>query len=148
MDDAPETAGSLLADLCSRDTQRVWSAAWGVVRTEDEGVLDALWPQLPRIERRTADLDLGGGLASNNEVLEIALKTLRWRQGGGCRCTLWPQFSRYDPNKLAERGAVQILSTSEPDYEMTYECRCGRCGQTFHVEQREYHLPWWKWVPG
>lgn len=142
-----ETARGLLADLCSRSGQRVWSASWGVVRTEDADVLGPLSAQLERIERRTEDLLLGGALASNDEVLEMALAKLRAYRDGPCRCAPYARYSRFDPSELAQRGAVRILSTSKPDYEMTYACRCEHCGQAFHVEQWESHLPWWKWIP-
>lgn len=140
-----ETVNGLLADLLSRDTHRVWSAACAINVLRDPLSLASLAEHLPEIERETEDLDLGGALFSNNERLRQAISTLRAQQGSLCRCWLYPQFLTYDPLKEAEAGDVTVLYADPPDWNMTYRCRCTHCGAEYEVEQGEYHLTWWKW---
>lgn len=140
-----QTARSLLADLLSRDAHRVWAAACTVNSWRRSQALARLAESLPEIERATAGLDLGGALFSNNERLRQAIATLQAQRDGLCRCWLYPQFLTYDPPKEEQAGDVAVLSTSPPDWTMTYRCRCTHCGAEYEVEQGEYHLTWWRW---
>lgn len=141
----PDEVGGWRADLLSRDTHRIWSAACAINDSRDRQDLATLARSLPEIERATGDLDLGGALFSNNERLAQALATLRAARDGLCRCSLYPHFLTHDPSREKEAGDVTIVSSDPPDWNMTYRCRCNHCGAAYEVEQGEYHLTWWKW---
>ncbi|OLV17447.1 hypothetical protein [Deinococcus marmoris] len=137
---------TLLEDLLSRDSQRIWASACAVIRLHDNPALDGLAAHLPHIEQETADVDLGGALFPNAEHLQQALRVLRLRREGGCPCRLYPGHLMYDPERETKAGRVQILSTDEsPDRNVNYRCRCNTCGAEYNVEQGEYHYTWWQW---
>jgi hypothetical protein len=138
---------SLLDELVSGDASRVMRAAWEVMRTRDGELLDPLIPALPRIRRATARVDLGGMLHPNRATLEHALEKIEHYRDGACWCASYPGLLLISPEKEQQAGHVSIVSTSEPDWSMTYHCRCVTCGQDFDVEQGDYHYTWWKWVP-
>ncbi|MBZ9750783.1 hypothetical protein K7W42_07900 [Deinococcus sp. HMF7604] len=142
----PPDAASLLADLTSRDPQRVWAASHAVIRLPVAARLP-LVPHLAAIRQATDGLDLGGAFYSNNDHLRQALRTLEAARDGRCSCTLYPGYLFYNPNKEQASGAVNILSTSPPDWNMTYRCGCRVCGTEYTVEQGEYHYTWWDWTP-
>lgn len=143
----PDAVDLLLADLLSRDPQRVWASACAVIKLHDPLALTELMCHLPEIERRTADLELGGGLFPNNDHLEQALRVLRAHRDGDCPCTVYPGYPFYSPETEAQAGRVSILSHTPPDWNMTYQCRCSACGTNYEVEQGEYHYTWWQWKP-
>lgn len=117
-----------------------------MVRLHDSTELDELTAHLPRIERATAGVELGGGLFPNAEHLAQAVRVLRLRLDGGCPCHLYPSYLMYNPEKEVQAGRVQILSATEPpDWNMSYRCRCNACGTEYDVEQGEYHYTWWQW---
>ncbi|MGY2897190.1 hypothetical protein [Deinococcus sp. UYEF24] len=142
MSQSPE---ALLADLLSRDTQRVWASACAVIRLDDDAALDELTRHLPDIKRRTEHLELGGALFPNAEHLKQALRVLRAHRDGLCRCQPYSGYLFYNPEKEAEAGRVNILSHTPPDWHMTYSCQCTVCGTNYTVEQGEYHYTWWQW---
>lgn len=140
----------ILADLTSRDSQRVIGAMWAVVRLRDPEELDALAAAVPEIERETAGLELGGMFYSNDETLAFALRKLRYhRDRAGCLCRLYPEHLLYDPEKEAGAGNVRILETRYVDEKWldSYRCECALCGEIFHVQYGEQHWSWWKWTP-
>jgi hypothetical protein len=137
-------SGSILADITSRDTGRVYAAMWALVRLRDEAELDALAAALPEIEQATAGLDLGGMVYSNNDTLAFALRRLRYhRDRLGCLCALYPDLLLYDPEREAAAGNVRIIETG-PE---TWRCECTHCGAAFAVQYGEAHASWWKWTP-
>lgn len=137
---------TLLLELTSRDPHRVWAAVHAVIRAPRAELL-LLVPALPEIRQATQGLDLGGALFPNTQHLEHALRVLEAARDGLCPCQVYPAWLFYNPEKEAARGAVEILSSSEPDWHMTYTCRCLSCGRTYEVEQGEYHYTWWQWTP-
>lgn len=138
---------TLLDDFLSGDTHRVWSASWETIGSRDPEQLDALVPNVPRIRRATANLDLGGMILSNRASLEHALDKLANYQRGVCWCTNYPGLDQYDPQREQDAGHVRIGSTSKPAWSMSYVCECAVCGRVFDVEQGDYHVTWWKWMP-
>lgn len=137
----------LLDDFLSRDPQRVMHAAWETIRSRDPELLDRLIPALTLIRNRTADLELGGIIYSNRDNLEHAFTTLEHRRDGDCWCSSYVGLLSFDPSKEESRGHIRVLSTSEPALSMTYEVECTACGRVFDIEQGDYHMVWWKWVP-
>lgn len=138
---------SLLEDFVSGDTSRVLHATWEVIGSRDRKLLDPLLPHLRQIHRATENLSLGGMLRSNSANLDHALEKLENLQRGTCWCENYAGFDRYEPDRERAAGYIQILSTSEPGWSMTYACECTNCGRKFDVEQGDYHVMWWKWVP-
>ncbi|MDV6374531.1 hypothetical protein [Deinococcus arenicola] len=137
---------TLLADLLSRDPQRIWSSACAVIRLHGGPALDELAAHLPKIERETAGVALGGALFPNSEHLQQALGVLRVRRDGVCSCRLYPIYLMYDPEKEVQAGRVQMLYADGPsNWNMNYRCRCFRCGTDYDVEQGESHYAWWQW---
>ena len=140
----------MLADLTSREPDRVHSAMWAVIALRDEAQLDALAAALPEIEQATAGLELGGIVYSNNRTLAFALRKLRYhRDREGCLCALYPELILFDPEKEAEAGHVRILQTTYIDGKWldAYRCECTACGALFRVKYGEAHASWWEWSP-
>lgn len=135
---------TILAKFMSRDPHQVWEAAHAAIRAPRHEQL-LLVPDLPVIRQATQGLDLGGALFPNTQHLEHALRVLEAARDGRCTCEGYPTWLFYDPTEEAAVGAVEILSTSAPDWHMTYSCRCLTCGRTYEVEQGEYHYTWWQW---
>ncbi len=138
---------TLLDDLLSADTSRVLHAMWQIIGSRDPAQLDELLPYAARIRHATARLALGGLLRSNSRTLDHALDKLDLRRHGECWCASYPGLDQYEPQKEQSAGHVRILSTSEPGWSMTYACECAVCGRIFDVEQGDYHIMWWRWVP-
>lgn len=141
---------AVLADITSRDPQRVIAAMWTIVASRDPAALDALAAALPEIERATKGLELGGIFYSNDETLAFALGKLRYhRDGAGCLCGLYPGHLLYDPEKEAAAGNVRILETRHVDEKWldSYGCQCTACGALFEVKYGEQHASWWEWKP-
>jgi hypothetical protein len=137
---------TLLADLLSRDPQRVWAASGAVIRETDDEVLAELASHLPQIEEHTAGLDLGGALFPNSEHLRQALRVLEAVQGDTCRCQLYPPYLFYNPRTEAQAGHVRILASDIPEENLLYHCECRICGAWYLVEEGESHYTWWQWT--
>ena len=138
---------TLLEDFLSKERTRVLHATWETIVSRDAEVLDPLVAALPRIRQATERLELGGMFYSNNANVEHALAKLQNYRDGLCWCANYPGLLMYDPEKEQDRGHARIVSSSEPGWSMTFECACAVCGQVFDVEQGDYHVMWWKWVP-
>lgn len=138
---------ALLDDYLSGDPDRVYAAVWATIRSRDPEEIGDLVPHRREIERAADRVDLGGVVHSNRVTFAHAMDKLRRFARGHCWCANYSDFLRYDPRKEEAAGYVRILSTSPPDWEMTYECACCVCGQEFTVEQGNYHYDWWQWAP-
>lgn len=122
-------------------------AAWETIRSRRPEVFDRLLPALTLIRNRTADLELGGMIRSNRANLEHAFTTIEHYRDGDCWCSSYVGLLSFDPSKEESRGHVRVLATSEPGWSMTYEAVCVVCGRIFDIEQGDYHVMWWRWVP-
>lgn len=130
----------MLADLTSRDPERVIRAMWAVIALRDAAQLDALAAALPEIEQATVGLALGGLFYSNDATLAFALRKLRHhRDREGCLCELYPEHLLFDPEKEAEAGNVRPAGLDR------WECTA--CGARYDVEYGEAHWSWWQWRP-
>lgn len=140
----------LVADFLSQDGRRVLHAAWEVFRTREPAVLQPLVTALPAIERATADLDLGGMLASNGKHLDHALGRIRIFGERRCLCAAYPEHVFYEPAKEEAYGHIRIVEVIPTSFHgrpgrPERICECLTCGQRFDVEEGEYHYPWWQW---
>jgi len=138
---------ALLADFLSRDTARILPAAWAVLFSREPAELDPLVPAVDRIRSSVRRVDLGGLIRPNAGNVEAALRKLEDYAEGACWCQAYTRLDQFDPEKEQDAGHVRILSTSEPGWSMTFDVECTVCGREFGVEQGEYHVMWWKWVP-
>ena len=137
---------SLLEDITSRDTHRIWSSSCEIAVLRDETQLDFLAAHLAEIKEKTEGVELGGGFFPNAEHLRFAIRKLEFHKSKkGCLCLLYPHRLMYNPAKEEEAGNIRILETVEQDWAATYVCRCALCGTTFKVQQGEYHYTWWEW---
>src|SRR5690606_25878593 len=87
---APPSA-RLLADFLSAEKDRVLAAMWAVYATRDDEILLPLARQVSQIRRATADIDLGGIVASHRATLEHALDRLTLAGSGRCRAAPTPR---------------------------------------------------------
>jgi len=145
---APPSA-RLLADFLSAEKDRVLAAMWAVYATRDDEILLPLARQVSQIRRATADIDLGGIVASHRSNLEHALDRLTLAGSGRCLCGAYPSHAMYNPVKEEAKQHVRIVGT-EPNprqWEADRICECCDCGRRFQVEQGEYHDTWWGWRP-
>ncbi len=148
MTDAPRTKDELLSDLTSGDAQRIWSAAWAVIRTRDADTLSFLADQSDEIEAATNGVDLGGMIRSNRESLAFALRKLSFvRARKGCLCELYPGNPGFDPERERRDGHVAILSKVEVPYASKFVCECTRCFRRWSVQEGEHHFAFWEWSP-
>jgi hypothetical protein len=141
----PETTPeTILADLLSGDSHRIWSASWAVMRLYDRPALSMLAGQCDAIENATRDIELGGLLASNRDALEAALGKLRFAADGtACLCKYYGRFDRFDPDTEAENQQIEIIEDNKSEWYAV--CRCTHCARTYKVMRHEYHWPWWSW---
>lgn len=139
---------TLLEDITSRDSHRIWSSCWDIIKLRDALELDVLAAHLDEIKRQARGIELGGALASNNQVLEFALAKLEYIQNkSGCLCALYPRFDRYNPKEEQTSGNIRIVSETGGDtWYPTYLCECAVCGRAFSVDEADYHVTWWKWT--
>ncbi len=137
----------IIADLCSRDSHRVWAASWRVLRSRDDTLFAALAASLDPIRAATEDLPLGGSLHSNAITLNAMFARVDHRRRGTCWCRSYSDLLLFDPAREQTAGYVRIDGASAPGWSMTYDVTCTVCGRRYAVEQGEYHYPWWKWVP-
>lgn len=139
---------TLLQDITSGDSRRIWSSSSAIIHTRDEETLDLLSAYLPEIRAKTAGIDLGGALFPNSEHLKFALRKLEfYKNKTGCLCQLYPDYLMYDPKKEESEGNIRIVNTTylEGNWVDTYTCECVLCETRFRVEEREYHYTWWGW---
>jgi hypothetical protein len=145
-----ESITTLLEDITSGDSTRVWSSSCAIIKLRNAEELDALSANLPEIKKKTANLNLGGALFPNREHLKFAIRKLEYyKNRTGCLCRLYPKYQMYDPRKEHEAGNVYIESDNfmEDEWMNLYICRCTLCGTVYQVEEREYHYTWWGWKP-
>ncbi|WP_154792481.1 hypothetical protein [Occultella kanbiaonis] len=138
----------LVADFLSGEKDRILHALWEVVPTRDPEVLAPLARALPAIEKATANVELGGMLASNSANLEHALDRIEFFGKGDCLCAAYPSHQFYDPAREVRRGHIRIVETVPSDWQRVPDriCECRDCGKRFQVEEGEYHYTWWKWT--
>lgn len=139
---------ALLADFLSGDGERILSAVWAVFATREPEVLAPLARALPTLREATADVELGGALASNTSHLEHVLHRIGLFGKGACLCAAYLSHQFYDPPKEEQRRHVRIVETVPNDRQWVPDriCECRDCGTRFQVEQGEYHYTWWKWT--
>ena len=135
----------VLSDLLSQSPDRVLTGSSVVNHTRDLGLLDTLAAALPELRRATAHLTLGGLLFPNRNHLLQAFRVIENHRAGGCFCRVYPGYLFYDPEAEQKAGHVQVTRRDPPDWNMTYDCVCTRCGRAYAVEQGEYHYTWWAW---
>jgi hypothetical protein len=141
---------SLLEDLISRDSTRIWSASCAVRHLRDEAALVELATHITHIRESTHGVDLGGALRPNSSHLAFALRKLEWvRDRQGCLCGLYTHDDLYSPVEEAAKGNIRIQQTHllEGGYVDFYEVTCALCNTPFKVTEQEYHYPWWRWEP-
>jgi hypothetical protein len=144
-----ETMSTLLADITSKDSTKVWSSSCAIIKLRDSAELGVLAANLAGIKLSTANLALGGALFPNAEHLKFAIRKLEYfSEQPGCLCRLYPDYLMYNPVKEAEAGNVHIDDISYVDNKWVdaYSCSCSTCGTRFRVEEREYHYTWWGWT--
>ena len=140
---------NLLADLTSKDPQRIWASACAVRKLRDTQELAHLAEHLDEIERSTNHVPLGGAIRPNSSHLEFALRKLEYvKKGSGCLCALYPFNDLYNPQEEEQEGNVKIRSaTSNAEaWTSAYECECCFCHANYHVEEGQYHYTWWTWT--
>jgi hypothetical protein len=142
------SADKVLADLTSRDAQRIRAASHDVARSWDLDLLRTLACEGWAIEAATRGIELGGALRSNRAVLDFALKKLRhMATSDACLCTLYPAYDMFDPAAEEKAGRLAIISEKAIPYASVFTCRCAGCGATYTAEERDYHYMWWQWSP-
>jgi hypothetical protein len=139
---------SILDDICSRDTHKVWSSSCQIIEDgQDREKILPLIKHLSRIKERTCGLKMGGLIASNQRFVDFAIRTIEFhRDSTACPCCLYLENGA-DPKKEAGLKRIQIKDTvtMEGGWVDYYVADCTRCGGLFHIIEREYHFTWWEW---
>ncbi|MEW5734360.1 MAG: hypothetical protein AB1921_05875 [Thermodesulfobacteriota bacterium] len=139
----------LFEDLTSGDPQRIWSASCAVRTSRNMAELEALAGRIEEIRAKTKGVALGGAFRPNASHLAFAIRKLQFvRDSGGCLCELYPEDEMFNPEAERDSGNVRILETlvDEARQTVTHRCRCVACGQSYRVEERQYHYTWWAWT--
>ena len=146
--DFPCTTMTLLADLTSKNPERIWASACAIRTLRDLDELRFLAQHLAEIAASVRDVKLGGALRPNASHVNFALRKLRYVQSAsGCLCALYPEDDLFDPNQEHAAGHVVIHTIRYIDNKWVdyYDCECCICGKHYRVEEREYHYTWWAW---
>jgi hypothetical protein len=141
---------TLLADLLSKDGQRIWSASWAVVRLWDRDALRWLARHVAQIRAATAAVPLGGALRPNEQVLDLALFRMGFAASSACFCALYAKDMFADPKCEAEAGVIDLLSQQDnaETWETIWQVACRTCGQPHAVLQNDgWHMPTYRWTP-
>jgi hypothetical protein len=139
---------SILEDLTSKDSHRIWSGACEVRNLRDRGELARLASHLDEIRESTRLVPLGGALRANSSHLTFAIRKLQFVvDSSDCLCALYEMDDLYNPETEKTAGHVRIIGTvlTGEKWVDHYECECIDCGARFRVEEREYHYTWWSW---
>jgi len=138
---------SILNDLISGDSHRIWEGACAVRVLRDIDQLRELSRHIAEIDEKTRSVSLGGAFRPNSAHVKFALKKLQFvKESAGCLCRLYAHDEFYNPVQEANDGVVRILSKVEKDgYPDYYLCECCSCGRRYRVSEREYHYTWWQW---
>ncbi len=139
---------TLLEDLTSGDSMRIWSSACAIIKLRNAQTLDCLTAHLGEIEDKTKHVALGGALFPNSVHLRFALRKLAYhRDHPDCLCRLYPEYLLYNPQQEAAAGNVRIddVTYLDGNWVDAYTCTCLVCGARYRVEERESHYTWWGW---
>lgn len=121
----------LLADLTSRDPQRVWASACAIIKLRNDAELRELVAQLPALRQATSGLNLGGALRANSTYVDFAIQKLEFYQHGrGCMCQLYLRYDLYDPLQEQNNENTRIISITidRAAWTTIYACHCTLCG--------------------
>lgn len=142
-------ATTLLEQLTSKDSQRIWEAACTINKLWDKTVLLELAQHLADIKKQTHAIALGGFFLSNAYHLEHALERLEYvgNNPEACLCYFYPKNLFYQPEKEAEAGHIHIDSCEDfPEvWGSHWQVHCQHCGQQFKIHDGESHYRWWQW---
>ena len=137
---------NLLEDITSGDPHRIWSASSSIRRLRDKEVLSLLVQHLDEIKEKTRGIELGGMLRPNSSHLNFALRKLEFiRDQHQCLCRLYTEDDLFDPKQEETAGNIRILNETIVNHSSIYTCQCLLCNTRYHVEERQYHYPWWLW---
>lgn len=140
---------SILEDLTSGDSQRIWQGACAIRQLHDRDELMRLAGHLAQIRDRTRGIALGGTFHPNASHLAFAIGKLEFvKHGKGCLCALYEQDHFYNPVDEEKGGRIRILDTTFASgaYVDSYDCECVTCGARYRVLERDYHYTWWGWT--
>lgn len=140
----------IVADMLSGDIHKIWKASCEICSlSQNHNKVMELAPFKTTMLAATRDIDLGGMIARNNRFLKRAFEIISFHENStNCSCQLVDDES--DPHQMEEDGYVNIIETqyyensSYPDY---YMVQCNNCKKIYKVEEREYHMTWWRWTP-
>ena len=144
----------ILKDLLSKDANRVWrGASWIISMGQEHSQIQPFVKHLSRIKKDTWGLSLGGMIASNQRILDLAIKTIEFHgEEHHCFCELYALGGAdcfFDPKQQEEKGYVKILeSVPYPNSRSIdhYLVECTRCGRRWKVVEGVYHMMWWEWM--
>lgn len=140
----------IIEAITSRDTTKVWCASCAIISlSQDEVRIRQLILYLPEIKKKTEGLAMGGMFASNQRLIDFAIKTIEfYRDSLACSCILYTGLETFDPIKELEKGNILIMDTVriESRWIDFYVVACQKCKQTYKVIERDYHYTWWGWM--
>ena len=140
---------SILDDLTSGDSQRIWQGACAIRHLYDHEELMQLAGHLAQIRDTTRGVALGGALHPNASHLAFAIGKLEFvKDVRGCLCALYERDHFYNPVDEEKNGRIRILGTTfvSGPYVDFYDCECVTCGARYRVIERDYHYTWWGWA--
>jgi len=125
---------SLLADLLSRDSTRIYLARFPILVTRDEETLSFFAAHRDEIEAARDDVELD---TASRERLGAVLEKLEFFVSRpGCWCTLYPRSDmQFSPESERVEGHVSILRKEQVWMGYRYVCQCAVCGTRYDVDE-------------
>jgi len=150
MTNDPQQSDEIIRQLMSGDSHQIWSASWWITKSWDREALARIAKKPQAIDDATRNVDLGGLLRSNAQILAFALRKLHWIETKQqCFCKLYPELEVFNPEAEAAKGRIEILDqTSEAStWEETTKASCTTCTARYQISGNHgYHYPIWTWV--
>lgn len=145
MVDTEKSTKELLGELLSGETRLVRSACSAIIKmSQDEERIREFIPYLTEIKAKTANLEMGGGLAQNKRFVQKVIQVIEYyKSGRGCSCQLFGQDDnpeKYDTIELKEQVKYQ-----DKCIHIYYIVECRKCHQKYKVSEELYHYVWWDW---
>lgn len=139
-----ERTKQLIADMTSRDEQKVKSASCEIIQcVQNRGIIVPLIEYLPKIKNVKLT---GGFIAPNQRFVNFAIRIIEfYRDSNNCPCELYKEYDRFDPEIEAGKGNIKIKNILSDNCYPEYLTECLKCGANFKISHREYHYTWWEW---
>lgn len=145
MEDTEKRTREILGGVLSGDPHRVWSSSCAIMKmSQDEEYMNEFVPYLDEIRAKTANLQMGGLLVSNDRFVNKMIRILEhYKVQKECSCCLFGEDD--NPSNYKTIEIIEVVYIRDSNYVDYYVVECKKCNQKYRVYEREYHFLWWDW---